>query len=390
MRRSDFTLKCISAVLLIAIACYIGFYFFRSSTDLTQTSTAVIVTAGESTMTTGYIVRDEQVLSGGGSNVATTIDDGQKVANGQVIAVSYNGDSALERAEQIRTLQLKINQLEQLSKYDAGSTTTETVKSIASAVAHNSFDALEQLRVAADSCIFNIDSEVDTETELNALRLDLAQLESTSSNSTDITAPYSGTFTSVTDGYESIGLDDVQYLNPSELDGVFTGGSSNSSALGKLVKGTTWYYVCVMDSDYADRLQAEEQMQLNFSKTYSGSLKMNVESIGAQDDGKCLVIFSCNTALADTISIRTATAEVMFSENTGILVAKSAVHLDDEDNAFVYILTGSQLETAYINILCEYQDSYIVESSSSSGSYLREGCEIVVKGNGLFDGKVID
>ena len=66
MRRSDFTLKCISAVLLIAIACYIGFYFLRSSSDLTQTSRAVIVTAGESTMTTGYIVRDEQILSGGG------------------------------------------------------------------------------------------------------------------------------------------------------------------------------------------------------------------------------------------------------------------------------------------------------------------------------------
>ena len=390
MRRSDFTLKCISAVLLIAIACYIGFYFLRSSSDLTQTSRAVIVTAGESTMTTGYIVRDEQILSGGGSNVAATVNDGQKVSNGQVIAVSYNGDSALERAEQIRTLKLKIKQLEQLAKSDNGTTSSETIKSIASAVAHNNFDTLEQLRMSADSCIFSSGSEIDTEAELNGLRLDLAQLESTRSNSTDITAPASGTFTSVTDGYEGIGLEDVEYLNPSELDSLFTGGSSDPSALGKLVKGTKWYYAAIMDTEYTNRLQTGRKMQLNFSKTYSGSLKMTVENVGAEDNGKCLVIFSCDSALSDTISIRNLTAEVMFSENTGILVAKNAVHLDDEDKPFVYILTGSQLETAYISILCEYQDSYIVESASSGGSYLREGCEIVVKGNGLFDGKVVN
>ncbi|MBQ8930537.1 MAG: hypothetical protein IJ052_09105, partial [Oscillospiraceae bacterium] len=149
MRRSDFTLKLISAILLVAIACYIGVYLIRSSSNAVQTSRAMMVTAGTSSQTTGYIIRDELVLSGGGSNVASAVENGQKVAKGEVIAVAYGGDSALEQAGQIRTLQMKIRQLRDLAKIGSGNLNAQTVLSLAYAVQHNSFDLLEQLRMNA-------------------------------------------------------------------------------------------------------------------------------------------------------------------------------------------------------------------------------------------------
>ncbi|MBQ8974243.1 MAG: hypothetical protein IJ072_00795, partial [Oscillospiraceae bacterium] len=340
MRRSDFTLKLISAVLLVAIACYIGFYLIRSSSNTIQTSRAMMVTAGTSCQTTGYAVRDEYVLPGGGNNVAASVRDGQKVSNGEVIAVEYSGQSALERAGRIRTLQARISQLRELTDIQAGNLTSQTIKSLAYAVQHNDFDALEELRLSANACIFGSSSSayVSTDAELSALNLELAQLESTGSGSVEITAPESGTFTTVTDGFEDVTVDMVEYKKPSEVEALFENAHTEADALGKLVRGTTWYYAAIMDEEHAAMLDEGQSFQVNFTKTYNAALTMTVKSVGAVEDGRCVVVFSSERDLAPTISIRNLTAEVMFSNDTGILVAKQAVHLDDEDKPFVYVL----------------------------------------------------
>ena len=391
MRRSDFTLKLISALLLLLIAAYLGIYFVRSTEKGVQTSRAMMVTAGESAQTTGYAVRDEYVVPGAAANVAVSVSEGQKVGVGQTLAVAYSSDSALERAGQIRSIKMKIQQLQALLDTDVGATATQTVTAIAQAVQHRSFDTLEQLRYTADVNIFGGGgaSSVDMEVELNGLRLDLAALEKGGYGNREIVSHDSGIYSSVTDGYESVSLEDVAYRKPSELAAAFSGGGAVSGALGKLVLGSTWYYVAVMDEADADRLHTGAVMTVRFSHSYTEELGMTVESVGKAEDGKCVVVFSCDRALADVVAIRQMTAEVLFNTYTGILVSREAVHLDDKDRPFVYILTGSQLETAYIDILCQYNDSYICRGSAEGGSYLREGCQIVVRGNGLFDGKVI-
>jgi hypothetical protein len=391
MRRSDFTLKLISAILLVAIACYIGVYLIRSSSNALQTSRAMMVTAGTSSQTTGYIIRDELVLSGGGSNVASAVENGQKVAKGEVIAVAYGGDSALEQAGQIRTLQMKIRQLRDLAKIGSGNLNAQTVLSLAYAVQHNSFDLLEQLRMNAEAGIFEsgAGSYLSTEAEINALSLDLARLESAGGSGQNLTAPESGTFTTVTDGFEGVTIDKILYKKPSEVASLFQTAAQTDAPLGKLVLSTNWYYAAFMDADDAARLETGSTMKINFTKNYSGSLNMTVESVGTAEDGKCVVVFSCDRALTATLSLRELTGEVMFSNDTGILVSKDAVHLDDDNEPFVYVLMGSQIEKAYIRVLCEYSGSYIVTASSDDASFLREGCEIVVRGKGLYEGKVI-
>jgi hypothetical protein len=60
----------------------------------------------------GYAVRDETVLKGGGSTVTLMISEGEKVASGETLAVSYQGTDALARASEIRALQLRISAAE--------------------------------------------------------------------------------------------------------------------------------------------------------------------------------------------------------------------------------------------------------------------------------------
>ena len=73
--------------------------------------------------------------------------------------------------------------------------------------------------------------------------------------------------------------------------------------------------------------------------------------------GEVAVVFACNNALADTLAMRKATADVVYSEHTGLRVPLKAVHMDDDGQTFVYAL--------------------------------RAGNDIVVSGKGLSDGRVI-
>ena len=53
--------------------------------------------------------------------------------------------------------------------------------------------------------------------------------------------------------------------------------------------------------------------------------------------GEVAVVFACNNALADTLAMRKATADVVYSEHTGLRVPLKAVHMDDDGQTFVYL-----------------------------------------------------
>lgn len=94
-------------VAFIAIICYIGYYFIDSQTNPLKTVLAVSYTAEESEPTRGYAIRSETVLYGNSNTVALTVDDGDKVADGQVIATEYKSKEAIERVAEIRDTELE-------------------------------------------------------------------------------------------------------------------------------------------------------------------------------------------------------------------------------------------------------------------------------------------
>ena len=85
--------------------------------------------------------------------------------------------------------------------------------------------------------------------------------------------------------------------------------------------------------------------------------------------------------------MRTVSATVEFETVTGMLVPKEAMHVDENGKKYVYVLSGLQAQQVDITITGEVDDCYITESES--GGLLNEGAEIIVKANGLYDGKVV-
>ncbi|SHI20109.1 hypothetical protein SAMN02745823_03339 [Sporobacter termitidis DSM 10068] len=406
MRRSDFLMKLMSVILLVGIVVYIAVYIYDKTENPLKTTVAVRYTAEESGDADGYIIRTEDVLDGDGATVTLMASEGEKLATGQALAVSYEGDAALQRASQIRALQLQISAAEA----DADNATAEkkavsaddSVLALSSAVQHGSLEALPSLTYNIENLIFT-QSVKAPDIDLNALKDELNGLLAQNTDTRTIPAPVSGIFSAVVDGYESVGPDALQNLTPSSLEALFPPEPKPAEdVLGKLITNIAWYYAAIVDQSTAEKLRAivdqaaadkkAAAADLQFTKTYNAKLTMKIESVGADENGKSVVVFSSKANLSDTTALRKLTAQVLFDSCSGLLVPKEAVYTeesDDGDKAYVYLLTGLQAERVDVTILAENGDSYVVQDGAENNTVLREGCDIIVKAKDLYNGKVV-
>lgn len=397
MERSNFVIKVISVVAFVAIVCYIGYYFVDARLNPLTTAPAASCTVEESSSVTGFAVRSEAVLSGGGDNVVLAVGEGDKLAAGQVIATEYHSREAIERVSAIRETELRIDQLEDMllnfSEATGSEQAAESVFSLAYAVKSGNLSELGSLALEVETHIFDSDSfrsSKELEDAIAVLEDELVMLQaSTGSDIEFIFAEYPGIFSAYVDGYEHISPDSLNdSMTPAALADLFSSKSAiPNSALGKMISDITWYYAAVVDAAAAQKLEPGQTVEMRFSKTYSSTLDMNVEFIGPEEGGDHVVVFSSNRYMSDIAPIRDMTADIIFTSISGIRIPKEAVHLDTEGNAFVYLLSGLQAQQTDVEIIGESDGFYVVEKDASGA--IRDGAEIIVSAKDLHDGKVI-
>ena len=258
------------------------------------------------------------------------------------------------------------------------------------AVSAGSTSELDDLCMDLSSLLFGSATGTVSQGDLDALNAELHQLENAGAGRGSITAPAAGLFTSTTDGYESLTPDMLENLTPDGVDALErTTPATPANAIGKLVTAKKWYFASVMNKADADRLNLNGSATLDFPQHYTGTVSATVMSKSEPDDsGKVAVVFACNAALSDTLAMRKTTADVVYSEHTGLRVPLKAVHMDDDGQAFVYVVTAAQLEKKPIEIIYQTDDYCLVAQSAESNA-LRAGNEIVVTGKGLSNGQVV-
>ena len=389
MERSDSLIKFVSIVVLAALAIYIGISVYRSKTDPFQSVEAVTFELDESIPSQGYAVRQESLIKASG-NVAVIISDGGKVSSGQTVAFKYNGSRAMERAQEINSLRMRIQQLEAARSGKSGQEMAqESLLALSGAMA--SGDLAEIYSIAQNVETYIIAQEdvgaLDVDGQIQGLQEQLQSLMAQSASDTDlITAPFDGTFTSAVDGLEGVSPEDLAGLAPGELEDMFSSPSDTGGAIGKLIQGITWYYAAIVDEDATVWLSPGERVRLDFQRTYSESLDMTVESVGESQNGKCVVVFSCDRFMQDVASLREMSATIVFESLSGIRVPKEAVHVDEEGGTYVYILEGLQASQVYVDIIGESGEYYMAQET---GQGLRAGDQIITRANGLYDGAVV-
>lgn len=404
------------AILAVALGllAYFGVYVWRGLTDPLITTYAYAYTVNDSVEAGGFLVREEQILPTQAGIIEVVLDEGEKVGRNQMVAAIYQTSAALDRDNQIKDLELEIELLE-YAIAQAGETASssqlesdviQAVVTLRANAAAGDFARLEDQVVALKQAVLKRDytyGGADT-SRLSGLKDQLRALQAQSSR--DVSRIYvgqPGVFSAQVDGYESLLTPgSVTSLTPSALDSLaFQGTRGDDTAVGKLITSSTWYFVTALDAQAVRRLSEGGRVTVRFSGDFSQDVRMRVESIGAEENGRWPVVLSSDRYLSSTTLLRQQTAELIFQTYEGLRVPKGAVHIEtrqttDSDGAVqetkvtgVYAVVNGRAEFKEVETLAEGSEFYVVRALDEDRTLLRPGDEVIVQARGLYNGKVV-
>ena len=404
-------------IILLALVGYLAITAWRGLTDPFSTTLAYSYTEDDGAEVEGILVREEQVLPGQTGIVDLRVDEGERVGVGQAVAYLYQSEEAVARQQTIRALTLEAEQLRAaMTLTDTGDaarldeTIIRQTVELRSAAAQKDFTALEDQVLDLKSTVlqraytYGQEGTGALQTRLTELRGEIDALRSQAERDTRaVTAPASGTFSALVDGYEGVVTpDSLADLTPDSLAQLLDQKmTEDSAALGKLITDPTWYFAALVPAETAQRLLPGHQVTLRFSRDFSGDLSATVESVG-EGEGQVVVILSSQDGLARTTLLRRQTVELVFDSRTGLRVPKQAVHLTEETVTDpdtgeeetrtvygVYAVVGARAEFKPVEILEDSGEFYLVTPVASDKTALRAGDEIVISARDLYDGKVV-
>lgn len=421
MKTSNRVIHIAMAALLLAIAVYFGFHVANSFSGGLTTVMAYTDSVDLGVEVAGLVVREEQVLTAsvGSAMVDLSPADGERVACGDVVATLYTTSSGLETKHTILTLEAEIEQLEYVLRSAASADSSRVESDLLASIAGfhasasaGSLDSLEQDALRLRSLIFKRDyartggSTQELQSVIDSKNAQLGSLRaSLGAASTVIYAPCSGVFSSQADGLEGqLTPELLEHITPGQLRTLRSASSTPpGDAIGKLVTDSTWYYAALVPEADAALLRTGHRYPLRFTHDYSEPITMTLERISDADNGYCALIFSCRTALGNTILLRRQSVNIITEQITGIRIPRSALRAltsIETDSATgeekevvvtgVYTVPSQQAKFIPVNVLYQGEDYFLVESANpDSASRLRTGDEIIVYTAGITDGKVV-
>ncbi len=398
MKRTDALTKLVSLLLFGALLAYLGIYFVRSATNNIRTAPAVFVSLTENAVASGIVVRSENLLQSDEKYLSIVAENGQMVSAGETIAVVYSGEDALNRAAKIHELEQK---KQYISSVLSGESSAESLSerdtsiknalvSLTASAARRNTENLAAASLSLSSLVIQ-NSEIETtEVDLNLVNSELDSLkQSALSDTSAIKASSPGLFSASPDGYEYITPDMLSGLTPSTLQTLEDSPQELADNVrGKMASTFEWFFAATISDSDAARLKIGQIASLDFGRYCSSLISAKVLSISSPSDNECTVVFRCTAATSEMLSVRLASAEIVFDAHEGIRVPKQAV-LSDEDGSYVYTLTGMQAEKKHISIVWETDEYYLADVSLDAAS-LRAGNDIILTTKGLIDKMILN
>lgn len=403
MKQGKFYTKLILWIFLTAVVCYFGYYIFRTIYAPLITTTAIEYEAGTGSYTTGFVVRDESVVSSRYDITNLVVAEGERVSRGQILATGYLNADAQERQMQIESLENQLEQLQYAASYsnDAAGQALLDAEIQAQLINMSRNVSRRDLNSARDSSaalkgltlrrMSAMDDDDDTLSQrISALQEELAQLNTASSvDTTVVTAGSSGYFSGTVDGYETVltvdalgklTVDAFYALSPQDVE---------ETAVGKIIAGDTWYYVTVVPSSELEGMAVGDTVPVTFTSQFYDSLSMTISRMGKDENGSRVLVLSCSYYMQDVTLLRQQSADVVFTSYAGLRVPKEAIRVNENAQAGVYVLEGNNAVWKSVNILYDNGESYVVELDKTSTAHLWPGDEIIVEAKNLYDGKVV-
>lgn len=408
-------------VITLGVLTYFGVQAMNYYDDPLLTTLAYTYQVENGSQLNGYVVRSEQVLSDEGNGLLRLErKEGERVSKGGIVAVVYTNRDAYDRQAEIERLDEQISQLEFAQESMLGTEATlkldsqimQNILRYRSAVAVDRLDGAEEHGQELRSLVLKRDytysDDENLSEQVKALRAERKALSAKSEGAVrNIKSPSSGLYSAVVDGYETVlTADSLSDLTPSRMADLQPDPGVNS-AVGKLIIGDTWYYAATLDAKEAavlkeraaDLEREEGSLLLRFAKNIDRDLPVTIQSISAEENGRCVVVFRGKTYLQELTLLRQQSAEVIYETVDGMRVPNTALRVDvhkEEDSTEeirtvgVYCIVGTKALFKPVKVLYSGDDFSLVRATATSEKLrLRTGDEVVVSAKDLFSGKVI-
>ena len=418
MKNSSFATKCLLLAVTLGVLAYFGIQGLDYLSDPLTTTLAYNYQVAEGTDLSGYVVREERVLADdAGGLLRLQRSEGERVSAGGTVALVYADQTSLDRQQEIDELTGRIDQLQFAQEASVGSEVllkldAQIMRSLLayrSELAAGRLDNAEEHETELRSLVLkrdytNSDSE-DLSGQIAELQGRLKELKAQAASSVRrVTAPVSGLYSAVVDGYETVLTPDaLADMTPSQLNAV-KADETVASQTGKLILGDCWYYAVTMSAEQTEALRdAGGSMTLRFAKGVEQDQTVTLYAVGPEEQGRVVVTFRGEYNLAQLTLLRRQSAQLIRRTVAGIRVPNEALRaastkVDQEGNRTtaeglgVYCVVGMEARFKPVEVVYSGDGFVLVRSAAASDQEslrLRPGDEIIISAKDLYDGKVV-
>lgn len=369
--------------LILGLLFYVMYHLTNGFSAEMRTEVVRLYTEPVTLSTSGFIVREETVISNSSGGVASyRYENGTRVNKGAKIATVYgtNSDAAVvARAAQVdKTIDFleELDYDKDLSVYDGMAATKEVSSLLASfsdsrargdyGAAVSNSDALLKAYIRRDGALGA--GEAGVEAQLSSLKAHRASLEkSLSGVASVVTSSVSGYFYDYADGKEGVfDYENIKNLLPSEYKALAAKDSVRADAVGKIVTEPKWYYVTEATRERCIALNKGKKYEVLFSAS-NIRLNMTLEAENIVGD-EAVLVFSSFEMPKDFDFSRNQKATVVTDSISGYRVPSNALRVVD-GVVGVYIRVGNTVKFRVADVIYE-SGAYSFVSTKTEGKTL--------------------
>lgn len=425
--------KALATLCIVLAALYGCYQLYQWSVPSVKTEVALEQDVYNAMDAEVFVVRDESVLRNTASGkVLPLVEDGQRVAKGDVVAVVFHNDADAANYLRARELENQIGHYEQLSGQYA---TVSDINALNEEAFSRLLDCLDiagggqfghyaervdELESMLIRRQLSMGEKIDFSSILSALKSERNSLSIDDSASTKITAARSGYYISSTDGLEGA-IPYGQVLSATQADlqkALEAKAQPDSGGVGKMVDSFDWYLLCTVREEKALMLESGDSVTVRMPFSAAEEFKTEVKQIVQAEDGRNLIVLKCNLMNESFANLRQETAQLVtnvtvyyarpqqegqeapkprqYIVDKGLRVSSSAMRVVDGEKG-VYVRRGNVARFRRLNVVYSDQ-TYVISATADldgnpivddANSYLKQYDEIILEGKDLYDGKII-
>lgn len=425
--------RVLAALVIVLAAVYCCYQLYQWRVPSVKTEVALEQDVYNTVDAQVFAVRDEYLLSNtAAGKVIPLVEDGKRVAKGDVVAMVFHNDADAANYLRARELDREIQHYEQLSKHYATVSDINALNEEAFSLLLDCLDTVDSRQLGhfaarmdeLESTLvrrqMTMGEKIDFDSMLSALQAERKSLAEDESAYTKITAERSGYYISSTDGLEgAIPYGQVLSVTQEELQKALEAEAQPASGgVGKMVDCFDWYLLCAIPEEKALLLESGGSVTVRMPFSAAGEFKAEVANIAQSQDGKSLLTLKCNLMNESFANLRRETAQLVtnvtvyyappqaegeeepkprqYVVDQGVRVSSSAVRVVDGEKG-VYVRRGNVARFRRLNVVYSDQTYVISSTADRDGNpivddpdgYLKQYDEVILEGKDLYDGKIV-